>query len=50
VIVLRFYENQTEEQIAATLGISGGTVRSQAARAFEKLRTTPRLKLIQGAL
>lgn len=50
VIVLRFYENQTEEQIAETLGISRGTVRSQAARAFEKLRTTPRLELIQGAL
>jgi RNA polymerase sigma-70 factor (sigma-E family) len=35
VIVLRYYEDQTEEQIAVTLGISRSTVRSQGARAYE---------------
>ncbi|HKE63562.1 MAG TPA: SigE family RNA polymerase sigma factor [Micromonosporaceae bacterium] len=48
VIVLRFYEEQTEEEIAAILGISRGTVRSQAARAFAKLRATPQLELLRG--
>jgi RNA polymerase sigma-70 factor (sigma-E family) len=47
VIVLRFYEDQTEEQIAEILGISRGTVRSQATRALAKLRATPRLELIE---
>jgi RNA polymerase sigma-70 factor (sigma-E family) len=43
VLVLRFYENQTEEQIAEALGISRSTVRSQAARALDKLRAMPHL-------
>jgi RNA polymerase sigma-70 factor (sigma-E family) len=38
VLVLRYYEDQSDEQIAATLGVSRGTVRSQASRALEKLR------------
>ncbi len=43
VLVLRYYEHCTESEIAALLGISRGTVRSQAFRALEKLRsrTTP---------
>ncbi len=48
VVVLRFYENLTEEQIADVLGISRGTVRSQTSRALGKLRDTPRLELILG--
>jgi RNA polymerase sigma-70 factor (sigma-E family) len=41
VIVLRFYERLTDAEIATMLGISRGTIRSQASRALDKLRTTP---------
>jgi RNA polymerase sigma-70 factor (sigma-E family) len=39
VLVLRYYEQLTDEEIADVLGISRGTVRSQAARGLDKLRT-----------
>lgn len=39
VLVLRYYEHRTDNEIATLLGISRGTVRSQASRALEKLRT-----------
>lgn len=39
VLVLRYYEHLTDEEISAVLNISRGTVRSQAARGLEKLRT-----------
>lgn len=38
VLVLRYYEDLSDEEIATLLGISRGTVRSQAARALDKLR------------
>ncbi|MEJ3742434.1 SigE family RNA polymerase sigma factor [Actinomycetes bacterium KLBMP 9797] len=38
VLVLRYYEHHTDEEIARLLGISRGTVRSQAARGLDKLR------------
>ncbi|GAA4092033.1 SigE family RNA polymerase sigma factor [Actinomadura miaoliensis] len=38
VLVLRYYEDLPDEEIAKVLGISRGTVRSQAARALDKLR------------
>ncbi|MBS2535626.1 SigE family RNA polymerase sigma factor [Catenulispora sp. NF23] len=38
VLVLRYYDDLTEAQIAEVLGISVGTVKSQAARALAKLR------------
>ncbi|WP_244941616.1 SigE family RNA polymerase sigma factor [Thermopolyspora flexuosa] len=38
VLVLRYYEDLSDGEIAKILGISTGTVRSQAARALEKLR------------
>jgi RNA polymerase sigma-70 factor (sigma-E family) len=38
VIVLRYYEDYSEAQIAATMGCSAGTVKSQASRAMAKLR------------
>ncbi|MDX6738484.1 SigE family RNA polymerase sigma factor [Actinocorallia sp. A-T 12471] len=38
VVVLRYYEALSDEEIAVRLGISRGTVRSQASRALDKLR------------
>lgn len=38
VVVLRFYEDLPEATIAALLGISVGTVKSQLSRGLEQLR------------
>ena len=38
VLVLRYYEDMSEVQIAATLGCSPGTVKSQSSKAIAKLR------------
>jgi RNA polymerase sigma-70 factor (sigma-E family) len=38
VVVLRYFHNLSDAEIAADLGISPGTVRSQLARGIEKLR------------
>lgn len=43
VLVLRYFEDLTELQIAQTLGISVGTVKSQASKGLAKLRTSPAL-------
>jgi RNA polymerase sigma-70 factor (sigma-E family) len=37
VIVLRYYEDLSEAEIAAVMGTSTGTVKSQAARALKRL-------------
>jgi RNA polymerase sigma-70 factor (sigma-E family) len=37
VVVLRYYEDLSEAQIAAVMGTSTGTVKSQAARALKRL-------------
>lgn len=39
VLVLRFYEDMSEADIAAALGVTLGTVKSQCARALAALRT-----------
>lgn len=38
-VVLRFYEDLTEVQVAAVLGVAPGTVKSTTARALERLRS-----------
>jgi RNA polymerase sigma-70 factor (sigma-E family) len=43
VVVLRYWQDLTDAQIAATLGCSPGTVRSQLSRALAKLRENPAL-------
>ena len=41
VVVLRFYEDLSERETAATLGIATGTVKSACSRALGKLRVSP---------
>jgi RNA polymerase sigma-70 factor (sigma-E family) len=43
VLVLRYYVDLPDEQIAAVIGASPGTVRSLASRAFATLRDHPSL-------
>ena len=38
VVVLRFHEDLTETEVARTLGVTVGTVKSQCAKALAKLR------------
>ncbi|MGW0481961.1 SigE family RNA polymerase sigma factor [Nonomuraea sp. NPDC003214] len=48
VLVLRYYEQLSDAEIAETLGVSRVTVRSQAHRALAKLRATVPAHLIPG--
>ena len=43
VVVLRYFEDLTEAQTAQVLGCLVGTVKSQASKAFAKLRIDPSL-------
>lgn len=50
-VVLRYFDDLTEEQTAAVLGCAVGTVKSQTARGLDKLRAHPGLAevLVEGA-
>jgi len=43
VLVLRYYADLTEAQIAAALGVAMGTVKSRAARGLATLEEAPSL-------
>ena len=43
VVVLRYYEDMSEAETAALLGVSPGTVKSTAAKALARLRRSPLL-------
>jgi len=46
VVVLRYYEDMSEADVAATLGCSVGTVKSQAARALGRLRVDASIEAV----
>ncbi len=48
VVVLRYYEDRSDADIAALLGCSQATVRSQAMRALATLRVDPDLERSQA--
>ena len=47
-MVLRYWEDPSDAQVAAALGCAEGTVRSQASRALAKLRGSAALALPPG--
>ncbi|MEV6520345.1 SigE family RNA polymerase sigma factor [Longispora sp. NPDC051575] len=48
VLVLRYYADQSDAEIAETLGVSTITVRSNASRALAKLRLSPEVTTLEG--
>jgi RNA polymerase sigma-70 factor (sigma-E family) len=50
VVVLRYFEDLTEAEVAAELRIAVGTVKSTMFRALAKLRVSPELLLVGGTV
>jgi RNA polymerase sigma-70 factor (sigma-E family) len=48
VVVLRYWEDLSEAQVASIMGCSVGTIKSQASRALARLRTSA--QLVEGTL
>lgn len=48
VVVLRYFDDLTERQTAEVLGVSLGTVKSQAHTALGRLRQQPELRALVG--
>ena len=47
VVVLRFYADLSEREVALTLGMPAGTVKSSCARALAKLRVASELSEVE---
>ena len=50
VLILRYFEDLTEQQVAKILGCSVGTVKSQSSKALAKLRIDPEITAPVAAL
>ncbi|GAA1375212.1 SigE family RNA polymerase sigma factor [Catellatospora chokoriensis] len=50
VLVLRFYEQLTDAEIAETLHLTRGTIRGHASRGLEKLRSSHAVHHLAGVL
>jgi RNA polymerase sigma-70 factor (sigma-E family) len=48
VVVMRYWEDLSEAEVAEVLGCSAGTVKSQASKGLAKLRTYPGLAHVMG--
>ena len=46
IVVLRYFDDRSEAEVARLLGVSAGTVKSTASRAMAQLRVHPGLTAI----